>query len=333
MVETMARIVVTTAAVMLAAASHGLRLHQRRNCSTGPTRRHRVGRPSRNRRSSSRSSPAVSHRSLGSLDRALEHDRLQVAGDAAVVLPQWRRRLVGDLVDELDLVPLGERGPQGQHLVERGAQRVDVAAAVGDAPEPLGGHEPQRPDQVVRLREIVALDQLGQAEVGDPDVALGVEQEIGRLDVAMDDPLAVGVVERIGDLGTQPGDLAEVDRIRADRRTTCCRNRRRARRRRRRPEPIGRAQSRTRPDPSGRGRGTRSAPGSHPPGLAGAVANRPVKRLRATVETGPSPRLGRLRSSPFPPVPAWLAPLACARRRRTSSSTSFRPTPAIYCMA
>ena len=44
---------------MLAAASHGLRLHQRRNCSTGPTRRHRVGRPSRNRRSSSRSSPGL----------------------------------------------------------------------------------------------------------------------------------------------------------------------------------------------------------------------------------------------------------------------------------
>ena len=43
----------------------------------------------------------------------------------------------------------------------------------------------------------------GQAEVGHPEVALGVEQEIGRLDVAVDDPALMGVVERLGGLDRQ----------------------------------------------------------------------------------------------------------------------------------
>ena len=63
------------------------------------------------------------------------------------------------------------------------------------------------------MREVVPLDQLRQAEVGDPDVSLGVEQEVRGLDVAMDHSLTVGVVERIGDLRSRAGDLAEVDRL------------------------------------------------------------------------------------------------------------------------
>ncbi len=61
------------------------------------------------------------------LGQRLEHQRLQVARDAAVVLSQRHRRLVRDLVDEPGLVPLGEGRFQGQQLVERRAQRVDVA--------------------------------------------------------------------------------------------------------------------------------------------------------------------------------------------------------------
>ena len=70
-----------------------------------------------------------------------------------------------------------------------------------DAAEPLGGHVTQGPDQVVRLREVVPFLELGQAEVGDPDVAQRVQDQVGGLDVAMQDAPPVGVRQGVGDLG------------------------------------------------------------------------------------------------------------------------------------
>ena len=50
----------------------------------------------------------------------------------------------------------------------------------------------------------VALDPLGQAEVGDVRLALLVDQDVGRLEVAVQDAPLVGVVHRLGRLGHQP---------------------------------------------------------------------------------------------------------------------------------
>jgi hypothetical protein len=92
------------------------------------------------------------------------------------VLSQGQGRLVGDLVDQLDVVAFRERRPHRQHLVQHRTHGVDVGTAVGDAPEPLRSHEPQRPNQVVRLREVIPLHELRQAEVSHSDIAMGVEQ-------------------------------------------------------------------------------------------------------------------------------------------------------------
>ena len=103
----------------------------------------------------------------------------------------------------------------------------------------------------VRVRPGVALD-LGQAEVGDPELALGVEQEVGRLDVAVEDAAGVGVVQRLGGLHAEPGHVADVGAVagRGGRRRAR-RSRRGGSRCRRR---IGVAASARRPSGGGRAR-------------------------------------------------------------------------------
>ena len=58
----------------------------------------------------------------------------------------------------------------------------------------------------------MALD-LGQAEVGHPQLALGIEQEVARLDVAVVDASGMGVVQRPGDLLAELGDGADISRV------------------------------------------------------------------------------------------------------------------------
>ena len=48
----------------------------------------------------------------------------------------------------------------------------------------------------------------GQAEVHEVRLAVAVDHDVGRLQVAMDDALLVGMVQRVGDLGAQLGRFA-----------------------------------------------------------------------------------------------------------------------------
>ena len=51
-----------------------------------------------------------------------------------------------------------------------------------------------------------------QPEVGDPDPSLHVEQQVTRLNVAVNDALSVCVVQRLGNLNPDFGDVAEEGR-------------------------------------------------------------------------------------------------------------------------
>ena len=112
-----------------------------------------------------------------------------------------------------------QRRRAGQQLVQQHAQRVDVAAGVDVEVVQLrllGAHVLQRADHRAELGEQRLLGQLlagrlGHAEVDHLRHRLAVvqgDQHVGRLEVAVDDPLLVGVLDRLADRDEQLQPLA-----------------------------------------------------------------------------------------------------------------------------
>ena len=84
---------------------------------------------------------------------------------------------------------LPERRLAGEHLVQDRAQAVDVAARADNCMMPgglLGRHVAGRADNHAAARDVaVRLEQLHQPKVGDIGIALGVQEDVGRLEIAM----------------------------------------------------------------------------------------------------------------------------------------------------
>ena len=117
------------------------------------------------------------------------------------------------LVDQDGAIANREGGTARRQLVERRPQGVDVGPRVTAAGEPLRRHVAQGPQQVAGVGQRLGVGRvMRQAEVGDPDDAPLVQQDVRRLDVAVDDPLAVRVGEGLSGLEADPRHLAEVDR-------------------------------------------------------------------------------------------------------------------------
>jgi hypothetical protein len=62
-----------------------------------------------------------------------------------------------------------------------------------------------------RVRRVTRIEQLGDAEIQQLGRAFGRDQDVGRLQVAMDDARAVGGVERIADLASVLQDVVELE--------------------------------------------------------------------------------------------------------------------------
>ena len=100
-----------------------------------------------------------------------------------------------------DLVLAVERDVAGQHLVEHDAERVDVGLAVDVVAERLlGGHVVRGAEHAAVGGQAVVAQRAGDPEVGDLGQALGVQQDVLGLDVAVHDLVRVRATERAGDL-------------------------------------------------------------------------------------------------------------------------------------
>ena len=105
----------------------------------------------------------------------------------------------------------GEGWLAHQHLVEHAAQRIDIGRRtdVGIAGRLLRAHVVWRAQTEPRLRETSAarrVDGQGDPEVGDNRISID-QQDVGRLDVPVDNALAVGVVEGFRDVDSDPDRL------------------------------------------------------------------------------------------------------------------------------
>jgi hypothetical protein len=121
------------------------------------------------------------------------------------------------LVEEGDGAVGLERRAPAEQLVEHAPQGVHVGGGAGGLPEGALGREVEAgaddlPGGGERRPGVV--EEAGDAEVADLEGAVGVQQEVGGLDVAVDDALRVRRGEPRGRLGGQIGHPAGGQRAR-----------------------------------------------------------------------------------------------------------------------
>jgi hypothetical protein len=151
---------------------------------------------------------------------ALQADRLQVPRHAGVQ-QSGRNRLGGaDLLEGFrDRVGLERRAPRNQ-AVQHGAERIDVAGRADLAMAPFGlfgGQVIGRAEHLAGECQVRGrssglrsrIQPLGQPEVGDARLAEGVDEDVGRLEVAVQNAPLVRVVDSLRDSlevgGSAPG--------------------------------------------------------------------------------------------------------------------------------
>jgi hypothetical protein len=118
----------------------------------------------------------------------------QALGHGRVQLAHRPRLLVGDAPQHRQRRRRPERRPPDAHRVEHAAQAEEVGAVVGRLPPRLlRRHVLRRAGDDPALRQAGVVHRPRQAEVGEHDPLDAVlQQDVGRLDVAVDDPLGVG---------------------------------------------------------------------------------------------------------------------------------------------
>ena len=134
----------------------------------------------------------------------LEADALEPARHARFEARGRDRIALADRSDDLDDRAAVEGAPTGQALVEHRAHGVDVGALAHGArlaARLLGRHVGRRAEEVAALGQVARhLHLARQAEVHQARVAALVDQDVGRLDVAVHQAVGVHVLQGAGDL-------------------------------------------------------------------------------------------------------------------------------------
>jgi hypothetical protein len=145
------------------------------------------------------------------IDR-LEDDGLEVPRDLRIELARRLRHALGHLADEPVATGLVEGRTKREQLINRQPKAVDVAALIRGDRKPLGRQIAEGADDFTGLGQVVGAVNLGEPEVGQPDISTEVEEQVRGLDVPVECSLGMGILERVGhliaDLGQPPPVLA-----------------------------------------------------------------------------------------------------------------------------
>ncbi len=135
----------------------------------------------------------------------LQDDRLEISGNFRIDRAGCRRLHVLNEVHELSRARALKRRRERDQLIKGKSERINVPLGNRLLLEPLGRDEAQRADDI-SARNVFSIRFVGQTEIGDPDSSLEVDQQIGRLDIAVQHAIRMRIRQRPGCLFADPRD-------------------------------------------------------------------------------------------------------------------------------
>ena len=154
---------------------------------------------------------------VGRLGHADGDDLVEGDGELGAALGHAGRRVHDVRVGRRRVVVARERHLAGEGLDRQARQRVDVGGGPdAHALQQLGRHVVDRPEHLAGDGEGEARGVAREAEVGEVHGRARIEQDVGRLDVAVDHVGGMGRVERVGHRGEDGDGIVDGDGARGD---------------------------------------------------------------------------------------------------------------------